>query len=535
MFDINSIVDNFKEKDIKEQARILGEWCVRGILAAIGEDPGREGLKDTPGRVVRSWRKLFGGYYEDPKKILGTVFEEGACDEMVVLKDIKYFSTCVPGDQLVNAVNGAKRAREISVGDELWTLKNGVPVKTKITEITTRKSESIVRLKLKNGTVIRVTSDHPIKMPLGWEEAGNLEPGDLVEYINPKTLCKEQYEFNLNYDLGYVLGAVASDGSIQDDRRICLEVGERWFAKMFISALRGAFGIEAEIQSIKKPSGFLNKEIDQFRVRIVSSQIAKRLIKLLGLPFNLGSKSKTKKFHFPKFVLTNKEIMQGFLDGYIDGDGTDSNVSGGRSIISSNGEFLNELSDVLQTTVTKRPNGMGSVYVSKNWDKVGWFGKHGFQQEELSLDIGESDFVEVESVSLIEKPVKVYSFQCDLGTFLISGILTHNCEHHMIPFFGDISIGYIPNGRVVGVSKLARLVEVYARRLQIQERMTSQIADTLMEVLEPKGVMVVCNGQHLCMIARGVEKPTSVMTTSAVRGVFKTNDQTRSEFMSLIK
>ena len=110
-----------------------------------------------------------------------------------------------------------------------------------------------------------------------------------------------------------------------------------------------------------------------------------------------------------------------------------------------------------------------------------------------------------------------------------------SCEHHCIPFYGDISIGYIPDGKVVGISKLARLVEVYARRLQIQERMTAQIADTLMEVLKPKGVMVVCNGQHLCMIARGVEKPTSVMTTSAVRGVFKTNQATRNEFMSLIK
>ncbi len=109
------------------------------------------------------------------------------------------------------------------------------------------------------------------------------------------------------------------------------------------------------------------------------------------------------------------------------------------------------------------------------------------------------------------------------------------CEHHIIPFYGDVSIGYVPNGKVVGVSKLARLVEVFARRLQIQERMTSQIADTLMEVLQPKGVMVVCNGQHLCMIARGVEKPTSVMTTSAVRGIFKDNYATRNEFMSLIK
>lgn len=108
------------------------------------------------------------------------------------------------------------------------------------------------------------------------------------------------------------------------------------------------------------------------------------------------------------------------------------------------------------------------------------------------------------------------------------------CEHHMLPFFGKCSIGYIPSGRVVGVSKLARLVEVFARRLQIQERLTTQIADTLVQNLEPKGVMVVMEAQHFCMTARGVEKQDSIMVTSAVRGVFKDETAARSEFMRLI-
>ncbi|MGP1580681.1 MAG: GTP cyclohydrolase I FolE [Wolinella sp.] len=109
------------------------------------------------------------------------------------------------------------------------------------------------------------------------------------------------------------------------------------------------------------------------------------------------------------------------------------------------------------------------------------------------------------------------------------------CEHHMLPFFGKISIGYIPSERVVGISKLARLVEVYARRLQIQEKMTAQIADTLMEVLQPKGVMVVAEAKHMCMVMRGVEKQQSIMLTSAVRGVFKRDSRTREEFMGHIR
>jgi GTP cyclohydrolase I len=109
------------------------------------------------------------------------------------------------------------------------------------------------------------------------------------------------------------------------------------------------------------------------------------------------------------------------------------------------------------------------------------------------------------------------------------------CEHHFLPFSGRITIGYLPNKKVVGISKIARLVEVYSRRLQIQERMTSQIADDIMNCLDAKGCMVVCEAQHLCMTSRGVEKQQSQMITSAVRGVFDNDSTARNEFMQLIK
>ena len=109
------------------------------------------------------------------------------------------------------------------------------------------------------------------------------------------------------------------------------------------------------------------------------------------------------------------------------------------------------------------------------------------------------------------------------------------CEHHMVPFFGRVHVAYIPDKKVLGLSKIPRLVEIYARRLQVQERLTMQIAQTLDEVLQPKGVGVVVEAKHLCMMMRGVQKQNSSAITSSLRGEFETDPKTRSEFMGLLR
>ena len=109
------------------------------------------------------------------------------------------------------------------------------------------------------------------------------------------------------------------------------------------------------------------------------------------------------------------------------------------------------------------------------------------------------------------------------------------CEHHLLPFFGRVHIAYIPNGRIVGLSKLPRLVDLYSHRLQVQERLATQIADALVEVLEPKGVGVVIQAAHLCMMMRGVQKQGAETLTSAMRGIFKDDARTRTEFLDLVK
>jgi GTP cyclohydrolase IA len=142
----------------------------------------------------------------------------------------------------------------------------------------------------------------------------------------------------------------------------------------------------------------------------------------------------------------------------------------------------------------------------------------GYRQD-LEEIINDAVFASVASEIILVKDIELYSL----------------CEHHLLPFIGRAHVAYIPNGKVIGLSKVARIVDVFARRLQIQENLTTQIAESLMNCLEPSGVAVVVEAKHLCMMMRGVEKQNSVMKTSCLLGTFKDDARTRSEFLSLLK
>jgi GTP cyclohydrolase I len=129
----------------------------------------------------------------------------------------------------------------------------------------------------------------------------------------------------------------------------------------------------------------------------------------------------------------------------------------------------------------------------------------------------------------------VFPDDCDEMVVVKDVEFYSQCEHHMLPFFGRVHVGYIPDGKIIGLSKIARVVDVFARRLQVQERMTSQIADGLMDILAPRGVGVVVEASHFCMMMRGVQKQNSSTLSSAMRGVFKEDARTRVEFMELIR
>ncbi len=128
----------------------------------------------------------------------------------------------------------------------------------------------------------------------------------------------------------------------------------------------------------------------------------------------------------------------------------------------------------------------------------------------------------------------VFNEQCDEVIAVKNIDFFSLCEHHLLPFKGVAHVGYLPERKIIGLSKIPRIVDIYARRLQVQERLTQQVADALQDVLNPKGVAVVIEAEHLCMQMRGVEKKSSFMITSAVRGAFRENNKTREEFLSII-
>ncbi|GLZ06337.1 hypothetical protein Acsp03_38030 [Actinomadura sp. NBRC 104412] len=370
------------------------ERAVREILFAIGEDPDRDGLRDTPARVARAYAEQFAGLRQVPEDALNRVFEADH-DEMVLVKDIEVYSTCVPSDQHVDAVGGRKRASAVEVGDELYTLVQGEVASTTVTRVTSREVGELVEVVTEKGS-FRVTPDHPLATPSGWMEAKDVS-GRFIEWTGARSLGREG-------------------------------------------------------------------------TRLIVGRRAKELA-----------------------------LAAAVLDA---------------------------------PATAASPSSMAD----------GWYRRHGFKAEyDAPSTLLESEWARVLAVRTISagdaKPYTVHSYKCEpYPTFLIDGHLTHNCEHHLVPFHGLAHVGYTPNekGQITGLSKLARLVDVYARRPQVQERLTSQVADAVMEILEPRGVIVVVEAEHLCMTMRGVRKPGAKTVTSAVRGDFRDHAETRAEAMSLI-
>ena len=178
---------------------------------------------------------------------------------------------------------------------------------------------------------------------------------------------------------------------------------------------------------------------------------------------------------------------------------------------------IEEITKQLLEEIGEDPSREGLIKTPRRVSKAWEFFSKGYK-ENLNVIINGAIFEEDARDMVIVRDIEFFSL----------------CEHHLIPFFGKAHVGYIPNGKVIGLSKIPRIIDMFSRRLQVQERLTHQIADAINSVLNPKGVSVVMEGRHMCMQMRGVEKQNSFTSTSAMSGQFKKSAETRSEFLSII-
>jgi GTP cyclohydrolase I len=186
------------------------------------------------------------------------------------------------------------------------------------------------------------------------------------------------------------------------------------------------------------------------------------------------------------------------------------------TIVDGSGNIARKVREILGD-LGENPERDGLKRTPERFEKALRFLTSGYQQDPAKLLNGAMFDVAYDEMVVV-KDIEVYSL----------------CEHHLLPFFGKCHVAYLPNKKVVGLSKVARLVDMFARRLQIQERLTSQIANAIQEQLHPQGVGVILEARHLCMVMRGVEKQNSTTTTSAMLGAFRDNKQTRDEFLALV-
>ena len=187
-----------------------------------------------------------------------------------------------------------------------------------------------------------------------------------------------------------------------------------------------------------------------------------------------------------------------------------------RSAAAAAGEPFADLVRRILASLGEDPDRQGLVKTPERVEGALRWLTQGYGQSVLDA-VGDAVFEEAHQSMIMVRDIELYSL----------------CEHHLLPFFGRAHVAYIPNGRIMGLSKVARIVDVFARRLQVQERMTDQIADAVMDVIRPHGVGVVIEAAHFCMMMRGVEKQNSRTVTSALRGIFRDDSKTRDEFLRL--
>lgn len=457
-----------------------GAHLIQKLLVELGEDPEREGLKETPERVMKAWRHWCGGYHQDPAAVLKT-FEDGSegCDEMVVVKNIDFYSHCVVGSTLISTPRGPVPINELRHGEWVYCVDDeslNLHLEPCQNPRVTQRSAELVRVYADDATVECTPNHKFLTHNRGWQRADALLQGDSLV-----SLYKSADDHGRPHITGY-----STHGT---DKSVCVD-GEP-LAKMIESRfVADYFGLTHEFLKMgqisrKFPKGVVhhvdenhwNNDPDNLQVLSVAdhNKVHQRTLKLAG--------SETRK------------------------------AAAGAS--------------------SSRPEVrlLRSASVKASWPQKG--------TAEYDLRIMNMKGSKNHRVIKVEKLTYREDVYCmevpGFENFFANGLCVHNCEHHMAPFFGKAHVAYIPKDRIVGLSKIPRLVDIFSQRLQVQERLTNQIANALHEHLDPVGVGVVLEAQHFCMCSRGVNKQGSTTVTSALRGAIKDVPSARSEFLAFVK
>ena len=438
----------------------------------------RPGLQETPQRFATAWEFFTKGYQENPGDVLKT-FEDGAegYDEMVVVSKIPVFSLCVIGSTFVETPRGRVPIQYLKDKDWIYTV-NPVSMELGLTQAghprITGKKKDLVRVITDNDVVI-CTPNHKFLLTTGeWIEAKDLRNSAKITSL--------------------YRGTVAG-GKTGSSRPHLL--GGRWSRKIGKEGLiiSGQGTYEAEhrfiLVAVGRPFAKKQHSIIHHKDERVWNNIPENL--------EIVTIAEHNRLHERTLKLANN-----------------SNRKHAAALASGRAEVRALRSKSVKAYWT-------SLSKAARLERIA-ASPAGIKAARNHVVFGVEPLDVKEDVWCMHVP--------DTHTFFANGMAAHNCEHHAIPFFGHAHIGYIPDGRVLGLSKFGRLVEVFARRLQVQERMTVQIADALEEHLKPKGVGVILECRHLCMEMRGIRTANSIAITNVLRGAME-QGKVREEFLSL--
>ncbi|WP_198540479.1 hypothetical protein [Streptomyces exfoliatus] len=316
---------------------------------------------------------------------------------------------------LVNLVDGCVQAKDVASGSAMWTLDGDQTVQTSVVGVTAVKGRDAVEVVTDHMT-FSASPDLLLATPDGWTHAADAA-GKTVAWTHARKLCRERLTIRPAYDFGYFVGATCADGTVGKNY-VSLIVNEKWFAARYATALTACTGLPARLEAVTRPSGYLKRDVPGFRVRVVSSYLSD------AMRHYVGGDAHHMRQGFPRVVLRDTGTFQGFLDGYIDGDGCDLKHGWGRIITSANVPFLTELAQVMGARFTPSKRGLVSrLYVSNRWES-----RSVFSPEHHPLDPPESSWIQVHEIrprpALGTKPFTFYSYRlAPHPTFLVNGHL----------------------------------------------------------------------------------------------------------------